>query len=402
VRGVKNIADKKQQAIKPSESMLVSLLMRHITIFLCCLIFCGCKKEAIDQVLIDDSLESGKIYLAPFNRGDKTGALWVLDKDGNLLQQIATEGIAANLQQWRFNGGITRYTYLVEDNNGYHIPGFTGYIPGYQVIADENLNEIKRVYLSSFNDIDASVQNLLDLHDFILLSDDHYIGMAYYEKQVSNIPNSFNPAPGIRVIAPVIQEIKNGEVVWQWDATNYPELYSESVEGNNYSNSAVVSDYLHINSMAIDPKDGNLVCSFRNANLILKINRTTGAIMWRLGGKNSDFPLTEAQEFLRQHHASFVDDGSTLLLFDNGEINERPLSRILEFRLDEASRKVTSYISFNISGDFAQYMGSVQKRGDTYFIGGGSAKYIMEVDRLTGLKYFEMTLQKASYRSLKY
>lgn len=382
--------------------MVVSPLMKYISIFLCCLIFCGCKKEAIDQVLIDDSLQSGKIYLAPFNRGDKTGALWVLDKDGNLLREIVTEGIAANLQPWRLNDGNVRYTYMVEDNNGYHIPGFTGYIPGYQVIADENLDEIKRVYLSSFGDIDASVQNLLDLHDFILLSDDHYISMAYYEKQVNNIPITLNPAPGIRIIAPVIQETKNGQVVWQWDATNYPELYAESVEGNNYSNAAVASDYLHINSMTVDPKDGNLVCSFRNANLILKINRSSGAIMWRLGGKNSDFPLTEAQEFLRQHHANFTEDGSTLVLFDNGEINERPYSRILEFVLDEASRKVTSYSSFNIPGDFAQFMGSVQKKDNTYFIGGGSAKYIMEVDRLTGVKYFEMTLQKASYRSYKY
>jgi arylsulfate sulfotransferase len=375
--------------------------MRYIFILFSLFIFYGCKKETTNTVVIDNSNIAGKIYLAPLAEGDKSGKLWVLDKSGNLEREIVTDGIATNFQQWQLNG-TTRYTYLLKDNDGYQIPGYTNNIFGCQVIADENLNEIKRVYLSSFNNIDASVKNLLDMHDFILLSDDHYIGMAYYEKPVNNIPATLQPATGARVVAPVIQETENGQVIWQWDGTDYPELYAESVQGNNYSNGAVVNDYLHLNSMAIDPKDGNLVCSFRNANLILKINRKTGDIVWKLGGKNSDFPITEDDVFLRQHNVSFVDDGSTMLVFDNGEINERPYSRILEIRLDESTRQIISYNSFNIPGAFVQYTGSVQKKDNTYFIGGGSAKYILEVDRLSGVKYFEMQLENSSYRSFKY
>lgn len=51
-----------------------------------------------------------------------------------------------------------------------------------------------------------------------------------------------------------------------------------------------------------------------------KINRTTGEIIWRLGGKRSDFELGPNVPFCFQHHARFVlQDGpeEVISLFDN-------------------------------------------------------------------------------------
>lgn len=373
------------------------------TMITACLLLSSCRKDTnSNEVTTNNNPQEGKIYLAPFTPGESTGQLLVMDKNGTTLQEIGTPGIAINFKQWNINGTV-RYTYLVEDHTGYHIPGFAGSIPGYVVIADENLNEIKRVYLSSFGNIDASTQNLLDSHDFILLSDDHYIAMTYYKKTVTNIPDSLNPVPGgVTVAAPVIQEVENDQVIWQWDGTDHPELYAESVEGNNFSSSTAVNDYLHLNSTTIDPNDNNLVCSFRNANLIIKINRSTGDIMWKLGGHHSDFPIGENEVFLRQHHATFADNGSTLLIFDNGEATERPYSRILEFKLNESTMQVENFKAYNIPESFTGFMGSVQKNGDTYFIGGGTANYVLEVNYVTGNKTFEMHLAKGSYRAFKY
>ncbi len=360
----------------------------------------GCRKN-INRITNDADPKSGSIYLSPFSVGDSYGQLLVLDKNGNQQAAVNTPGVALNYEKWDI-GGKTRYTWLVEEVSGFHIPNFGGYVPGYEVIADENMNELQRVHLLSHDNLDASTQNLLDAHDFILLSDSDYICEAYYEKQVNNIPASLNPAASVTVVAPIIQEIKEGQVVWQWDGTEHPELYAESVEGNNFSSSTAVNDYLHLNSMTLDPTDGDLVCSFRNANLILKINRETGEITWKLGGKNSDFTLSDDQKFLRQHHVTFTDNGATLMIFDNGEVSERPYTRIDEIQLDQAGKQITHFKSVNIPGTFVQYMGSVQKIDDRYFIGGGSSKYIMEFNYNTGQIFFNMQLAKTTYRALKY
>ena len=81
----------------------------------------GCKKDAIDQVLINNSPLDGQMYLSPFSSGADYGKLWTLDKNGILINETVTPGIAVNFKKWVINGDI-RYTYLVEDLTGYHIP----------------------------------------------------------------------------------------------------------------------------------------------------------------------------------------------------------------------------------------------------------------------------------------
>src|SRR5690606_32101710 len=120
---------------------------------------------------------------------------------------------------------------------------------------------------------------------------------------------------------------------------------------------------------------------FRNLNQVLKINRQTGNIIWKLGGHNSDFAISNNEQFLRQHDVRVTSD-KTLIVFDNGESNIRASTRILEFQLDESSKTITNFYSFDVPGTFVQYMGSVRKRtnASTYFIGGGSSKYLLEVN----------------------
>jgi hypothetical protein len=124
--------------------------------------------------------------------------------------------------------------------------------------------------------------------------------------------------------------------------------------------------------------------------------------MWRLGGANSDFALTPDMVFLRQHHATLTDSNQTLLLFDDGVIPTRPYSRICEFRLDEVNKVVTGFKFFNIPEPFTDFTGSVQKIGDDYFIGGGTARYLLDINYNTGQKVIEFQGNLASYRAFKY
>lgn len=337
-----------------------------------------------------------------FNMGDYTASsnLQLLDSTLNVASNINTGSAVMNFQKWNINGAI-RYTYQLYDPNAKSIAG-VGYIPGSAVLLDENLKEIKRFRLLPYGSRTTADIDALDGHDFILLDDNHYIAMAYYQKAVSNIDSSLHPAAGCTVVAPIIQEVQNGNVVWEWDATDYPEFYANSVEGNDYTNATNAQDYMHMNSMFIDPKDNNLVCSFRNQNQIVKINRKTGNIIWRLGGKNSDFPMTADQKFLRQHDATINNEGH-IMMMDNGDATERPYSRVVELAIDESAKTISSFKSLQLPYSlFCQYMGSVQKTSNTYFIGCGSVPRILEINFNNGSVVADKTLSSVSYRALRY
>jgi hypothetical protein len=323
----------------------------------------------------------------------------IIDKNGNVLTRNTTSTAAVNFKKWVI-GDKVRYTYMEFDPKAYQIS--QGILPCTGVVLDQNLNEIKRVRLLPFNGRTASDADAVDAHELIYLDDNHFITLSYFEKAVNNIPSSLNPISNCKVVVPIIQEIQNNQVVWEWDGSNYPELYLQSVEGNAFNNANAVHDYVHMNSMMIDPSDGDLICSMRNLNQVIKINRTNGNIMWRLGGTNSDFPMTADMKFLRQHNVTLTDNNKTLLVFDNGEASERPYTRIDEFQLDMEEKTVSSFKAFKLpEGIFAQYMGSVQKRGDTYFIGCGSTPKILEVNYNTGVVSFMATLPDVCYRALK-
>ena len=362
------------------------------------ILFCAFKKQGTRAPLYKPEILLTTI--SPDKVRPVYSCLLKLNYSGDTLFHKKFTGLfVSNFQRWTVNGQL-RYTYFMQDTNGYRMEGIG--FPGYVVIANEILEEIKRLSLLPYDDITTNKQYALDEHAFILLDDNHYIALAYYEKSPTNIPHDLNPARGIKVVACIIQEVVDGKVVWQWDATKYPEFYKSSVEKNNFSNTAKTQDYLHVNSMFIDRRDNNLIVSCRNTNQVIKINRKTGNVIWRLGGENSDFPLSQQQYFLRQHHATLVDEGRTLLLFDNGELHIRPQARVLEFELDEKNKKVKGFKAYNVPAPFAPLRGSVQKIATSYFIGGGLASYVMEVDPKTGNKSFFRTFIYAPYRALKY
>lgn len=48
-----------------------------------------------------------------------------------------------------------------------------------------------------------------------------------------------------------------------------------------------------------------------------KIDGKTGAVMWTLGGKKSDFTLGDGAAFNWEHYVRWIEEGSVLSLFDN-------------------------------------------------------------------------------------
>ncbi len=355
----------------------------------------------VDQSLYSVSgsggLDSGEILLALNTKNN--AVLAILDQKGNLIKEKVSGLKTDNFQKWIVDGQ-TRYSYFQTEGE-FTIAGVATE-EGYDIICDSDLNELSRVTLLPSATVDTGLYNKLDVHEFILLGDNHYITISNRQESPKNIPAALHPSPNARVIACLIQEVENGQVIFQWDGTDYPEFYSASMENNDFSDSVNTMDYMHLNSVCVDSADHNLIVSFRNLNQIVKINRITGAVMWRLGGSDSDFPLSADQVFLRQHFVRFTDNQQVLIFLDNGLQNTRPYSRIVEFKLDENAKTVNGFTGYRIPDKFIQYAGSVKKMNGNYFIGGGSANYALQVNYTSNEVLLRLNQQYASYRALKY
>lgn len=380
-----------------------TLYLITITFLSFALFFTGCKKDDDSIINVESSTPApGDIFVAPFTYQDETsGNIMILNSAGNLITDKKVDAEALDFRKWTINNTVY-YSYYEHDPDAYHIPE-TGYVPGDLVLLDENLDEIKRLRLLPYNGRTPDDPDVLDSHEFVMIDEEHYIVLAYYEMEVDNIPDSLNPAENCRVVAPIIQEVQNGEVIFEWNGTNYPEFYGVSAVDNDFSDAGHVNDYMHINSVFIDPRDNNLICSFRNTDQVLKIHRTTGDIIWRLGGNNSDFPMTNEMYFYRQHHATLINNNQTLMLFDNGSHDDRAYSRIIEFDLDENSKEILAFRSLDLPDNlFAEFMGSVQKIGDHYFIGCGGVPKVLEINSLTEEVVLEIDLDETTYRAYKF
>jgi hypothetical protein len=209
-------------------------------------------------------------------------------------------------------------------------------------------------------------------HDFLVLGDQHYLAMTYLERTVDLHVLDSRWSSAAPVMNALVQELDHGAVVFEWDSADVPSLYSDSVDGNSFTSSAL-SDYVHLNSLDVDPRDGNFIFSLRHTNSIVKVDRRTSQILWTLGGIEDQFQLTPEQRFSHQHHVRVQSDGS-LLVFDNG--NNLHQTRVISFTLDEEDHTVTAFhVVYAKPDDEPQstFMGSATRfdAGGRYLLGWG-------------------------------
>jgi hypothetical protein len=175
-----------------------------------------------------------------------------------------------------------------------------------------------------------------DLHEFRLTPQNTALISVY-----NHVPTDLSPVGGPAngtVTEGVVQEIDvaTGKVLLEWHSLPDVAL-SESYAAVPSASSGLPYDYFHLNSVNLDT-DGNLLISSRFTCTVFKLNRTTGAIMWRLGGKRSDFALGPGLPFAFQHNAIAVDS-KTIRIFDNQSDGNavRPHSRVIWVSHDDTA-----------------------------------------------------------------
>ncbi len=323
----------------------------------------------------------------------QNGFIYKMDMSGNIVYYKDCNGTdARDFKQVTIDGTVY-YTYLEEGMYYTDEKLNTGYVQSRAVVMDENYVVIDEIdFISSEEGMPE--EHSLESHEFIMLDVGHYFITAYVGMDVDNIPTDVDEDGDgeAYVVAAVIQEIKDDELIFQWVSTDYPELYAYSADLMDYS-ADEEQDYMHFNSIDFD-EDGNLICSFRRIDGVIKIDRETGDIIWILGGDGDEFGLTDDQKFSYQHLAYYSSE-NTITLFDNGlDILQ---TRVVEITIDEDTKTVLDYNSYEIEGYYSAAMGSAIRLDDDeaiFLIGWGtrSADNIMftEINFDTGEVLFEL------------
>jgi hypothetical protein len=156
----------------------------------------------------------------------------------------------------------------------------------------------------------------------------------------------------------------------------------------------------------------------RNTWAIYKINSTTGAIIWTLGGKSSSFPIPDNIAFAFQHDASWQPNGE-ISFFDNdccgfipqpsGPPKAAPpvhgkQSRGLQIKVDEANKTVSLAREDKLYDLISGTQGNRQVLSNgNVMIGWGQQPFYSEFSKtgrlLLSVRYPD---QNESYRAYRY
>jgi len=244
-----------------------------------------------------------------------------------------------------------------------------GHGVGEYVIFDDSYREIARVR--------AGDGFRGDLHEFLITPQDTALLTAYVPTRRDLSPIG-GPKDGA-VWAGVAQEvdIETGRVLFEWNSLEHVSI--EESYARLPKNSRLPYDYFHINSIDVDHDDNLLVCA-RNTWTVYKVERDSGEVLWRLGGKKSDFEMGSGTQSAFQHDARRQRDG-TITIFDNGSYPKvHDQSRGIVIGIDEEKMSATLLREYTSPQKLlTTSQGNVQILPNAnVFIGWGSAPFISE------------------------
>jgi hypothetical protein len=292
----------------------------------------------------------GYIFIANTNGAGQPGPM-IIDDDGELVWFRPRPGLTVMNFSAHLLDGKPVIAWWEGQSQG-------GHGSGEYVLLGPDYREVGRV--GAGNGLTA------DFHEFSITP------------RGSAILTAYAASPDGKLLDSVVQEVDvdSGRVLLEWRASDHIGL------GESYALQPATGpfDFAHLNAAAVD-RDGNLLVSSRHAWTVFKVDRSTGEVIWRLGGKKSDFALDDGASFAWQHHARRHRDGA-LTVFDNGAgpVDSEAFSRGLKLRLDEQAGTATLEQQLAHPDRFlASAMGSMEVLDDGgAFVGWGSVPRFSE------------------------
>ncbi len=177
----------------------------------------------------------------------------------------------------------------------------------------------------------------------------------------------------------------DGTVLFEWKSADHIDISEVPASERTGTN----VNATHGNGIAIDT-DGNLLLSFRTLNQIVKVDVTTGAMVWRFGGPGNQFAFVNDAKgtFERQHGLRVAGPGQIQLL-DNGAAAP---SRFVRYLVNPVARTALLTMDFGDSPTtFTAVGGSTDYSANGHgLVSFGRAGRVVETDEV-GNRAWELT-----------
>lgn len=299
----------------------------------------------------------GYVLVVPMETSTQQGPLIVDNAGETVWFRPLTGKHAGNLRVQKFRGRDVLTWWEGQLAKG-------GIGQGEYVIADSSYRDILR--------FGAANGYLGDLHEFTLTSRGTAL-ITFYAEIPADLSAFGGPAQGT-LVESGFQELDllhGNQVLLEWHSSHHVPVEESyrPFDGN-------IWDYFHINSVGVHP-DGNLVVSSRYTSTVYKVDRRSGEILWRLGGKKSDFELGPGTRFAFQHDARAHENG-IVSIFDDGSYSGpsaiEDVSRAILLEVDETARTATLVRAIlNPERQLTNAMGNAQVLADGgMFVGWGT------------------------------
>jgi hypothetical protein len=325
----------------------------------------------------------GYVFMAPSSGPGQRGVM-ILDHAGDIVWfHPTTPNTAMNFRPGRLHGKPVLTWWEGKADRGLG--------RGTHVIVDQSYRQIAR--------IPAGDGRQSDLHEFLITPHNTAIITSYEVRDVDLRPVG-GPSSG-KVIGGLVQELAlpSGRVLFEWRSLDHVAIDETHAP---YTGHAL--DYFHVNSVDLG-SDGDLLISARNTWGLYKVSRTTGKVLWRLGGKRSTFEMGAGTGFAWQHDARHHGNG-LISVFDNGGMPfVQPQARALLIQLDGKRLQATLARKYTHRPGRvrSRFMGNAQLLGNgNLVVGWGSEPFVTEFAR-DGHVLMDMRLPKGgmTYRAFR-
>lgn len=246
-----------------------------------------------------------------------------------------------------------------------------------------------------------------DEHELILQPNGNALMIALEWRQIDMSKLVPNGKTNATVVGNHIVEVdKNNNIVFEWRCWDNYKI----TDAIGIDLTASYIDYIHANAIDID-KDGNLLVSARHLSEITKINRTTGEMIWRLGGpgnKNNQFTyVNDSFNGPSWQHDIRLVGNNHYTIFDNGNFHSPKISRAIEYVIDEANKTASLVWEYKDQKKYyTSWMGNAQRlpNGNTLICwADGSLPKVSEVAP-SGEKVYQLDFVEKyhCYRAFKF
>jgi hypothetical protein len=343
-----------------------------------------------DKVTINSfepDTSSGLIFIDPFAPSGfavygQPGAL-ILDNSGTpfWFRPLGSPNLMINdfrMQQWNGSPVLSFWQGTIATPPSYtNIPAGGSEPGGCYYILDDTYRVIKTVT--------AHRGYAANFHDFIITPENTSLFVSS-----KPVPLDLSPYGGPRhgyVYDFAIQEVdlKTDQLLFFWSALDHIPLTDSFQHVSTAAQSSNVWDAYHLNSVGLTDDPEEILVSGRDTATIYRIDKQTGAIVWQLGGKHSDFTIESGAQFSWQHDARWLPN-DIISLFDDGCCEtpmvppNTPFSHGLTLQLDFSS--MTASLASGYYHDpnvIAPSQGSEQiLPNGNVFVGWGAGPYYSE------------------------